>query len=48
MRLDSLYAMPLANDEITVRGELGFVVKHTSGEVELIIALGSLQEGANT
>lgn len=30
-----------------VRGELGFAVKHTSGEAELI-AVGSLWEVANT
>lgn len=36
------------NAEIPARGELGFAVDRTSGEVELIIALGSLQGVANT
>lgn len=47
MRWDTLYAMPVAKAEIMASGELGFVVERMSGEVELIIALGCLQEVAN-
>lgn len=40
--MDGLYAV------IVARGELGFAVERTSGDVELIIALGSLWEAPNT
>lgn len=48
MHLDALCAVHVANAEMAARGELAFAVERTSGKVELIIALGSLREVANT
>lgn len=45
--LDSLCAAHVANAGMAARGELGFAVELGSGEAELILALGSLQAGAN-
>lgn len=45
--LDGLCAVHVANAGMAARGELGFAVERGSGETELVLALGSLQEGAN-
>lgn len=46
--MDGPRAMHVANAEIVERGEQDFAVERTSGEIELIMALGSLWEVANT
>lgn len=45
--LDGVCAVHVANAGLAAGGELGFAVERGSGETELVLALGSLQEGAN-